>query len=345
MRMISPRHEAVAERPNDGIGNEGSGNYGVSDDGTLAYISTGAVYDNQRLVWISRPGAITPVPLPHRAYENVALSPDGGRAMLQIREGTTRLWIYDFGRGTLAPLGTGAGSSQAPQWTADGTRVIYRGTRQGTRNLYWLPVVGSGAEERLTSKRGVIHTPTSVSSDGRVLLFDETGPDEPEGTGIWVLRLDGDHTPRRLFPLPAAGRNGQLSPDGRWVAYQATVSSRQEIFVAPFSGSGERRLVSTDGGTEPLWSRDGRELFFQSGSRLMGVTVTPGARFSTSPPRPVHEGRFTRTITGNTSFSIARDGTRFLRIQPVGQETSITHIELVLNWFSELRRSPAGRAE
>ncbi len=256
----------------------------MSDDGTLAYLSSGGSYNTQRLVWVGRAGAITPLPLPERAYENVAISPDGGRAVIQIREGTTRLWIYDFARGTLTPLGTGTGSSQSPQWTADGTRVIYRGTRQGTRNLYWMPVDGSGEEERLTSKRGVIQTPTSVSSDGRVLLFDETGPDEPEGAGIWVLRLDGDHTPRRLFPLPATGHDGQLSPDGRWVAYQATVSSRQEIFVAPFPGSGERRLVSTDGGTEPLWSRDGRELFFQSGSRLMGVTVTPGAGVLRQPP-------------------------------------------------------------
>jgi len=333
------------ERPNDGIGNEGSGNYAVSDDGTLAYISSGGSYNKQRLVWVGRAGVSTPLPLPERAYENVALSPDGSRAVIQVREGITRLWLYDFGRGTWTPLGTGTGSSQAAQWTADGMRVVFRGTRQGTRNLYRLPVDGSAGEERLTTKRGVIQTPTSISADGRILLFDETGPEEPEGAGIWILRLDGEPAPRRLFPLPATGHDGQLSPDGRWVAYQATVASRQEIFVAPFSGSGERRLVSTDGGTEPLWSRDGRELFYQSGNRLMGVTVTPGATFSGSPPRIVHEGRFFRTITGNTSFSITRDGSRFLRIQPVDPVPAITHIELVLNWFSELRRRPAERAE
>jgi serine/threonine-protein kinase len=335
----------AVERPNDGIGNEGSGNFGVSDDGTLAYISSGASYNNQRLVWVNRTGMTTPLPLPERAYENVTLSPDGSRAVLQVREGVTRLWIYDFDRGTWTPLGTGPGSSQAAQWSSDGTHLIYRGTRQGTRNLYRLAVDGSGVEQRLTTKRGVIQTPTSVSLDGRILLYDETGPDEPEGAGIWVLRLDGDPTPRRLFPLPATGKDGQLSPDGRWVAFQATVSSRHEIFVAPFTGAGERRLISTDGGTEPLWSHDGRELFYQSGNTLMGVTVTPGSAFSASAPRPVHAGRFFRTITGNTSFSITRDGTRFLRIQPVDQVPAITHIELVLNWFAELRRGTTGRAE
>jgi serine/threonine-protein kinase len=314
----------------------------VSDDGTLAYLVSTGSYNTQRLVWVSRAGAITPLPLAERAYENVAISPAGDRAVVQIREGVTRMWIYDFGRGTLTPIGVATGSSQAAQWTANGARVIFRGTRQGTRNLYWIPVDGSGDEERLTTKPGVIQTPTSVSADGRVLLFDETGPEEPEGAGIWVLGLDGDHTPHRLLPLPASGHDGQLSPDGRWVAYQATVASRQEIFVAPFSGPGARRLVSTDGGTEPLWSRDGRELFFQSGSRLMRVTVTPGATFSASPPQLVHEGRFFRTITGNTSFSITRDGARFLRVQPVDQPPAITHIELVLDWFRALRRRAAG---
>jgi Tol biopolymer transport system component/tRNA A-37 threonylcarbamoyl transferase component Bud32 len=336
---------AAAEQLNDRIGNEGCGNYSVSDDGTLAYLGGGRFSGDHRLVWVDRTGALTPLPLPERIYENAAISPDGDRAVVQIREATTALWIYDFGRGTLTPLNTGAGSSQAPLWTADGRRVIYRGTRQGTRNLYWIPVDGSGGEERLTSKPGVVQTPTSISADGRVLLFDETGLEEPEGAGIWILRLDGDRSTHRLFPLPTAGRDGQLSPDGRWVAYQATVSSRQEIFVSPFSSSGERRLVSTDGGTEPLWSRDGRQLFFQSGTRLMGVTVTPGATFSASPPRLVHEGRFVVSINGNTSFSATKDGARFLRIQPVAEEPAITRVELVLDWFAALNRRARGHAQ
>jgi eukaryotic-like serine/threonine-protein kinase len=327
---------AAAEQPNDGIGNEGCGNYAVSNDGTLAYLGGGRL-SAMRLVWVDRANALAPLPLPERAYENVAISPDGGRAVVQIREGTTRLWIYDFVRGTLTPLGPATGSSQAPLWTPDGTHVIYRGTRQGTRNLYRIPVDGSGEEERLTSKAGVVQSPTSISSDGRLLLFDQTGPTEPGGVGAWVLPLEGDRTPRRLFPLPATGNDAQISPDGRWVAYQAIVSSRAEIFVAPLSGAGERRLVSTDGGTEPLWSRDGRELFFQSGTRLMGVTVTPGATFSASLPRVVHEGRFLKTINGNTSYSITRDGSRFLRIQPVNPEPAIKRIELVLDWFSGLK--------
>jgi hypothetical protein len=335
---------AMPEHTND-AGNEGPGNYTVSRDGTLAFIAGGRTRNAARLVWIDRAGKLVPAPLPERDYENAAISPDGQRAVVQIREGITALWLYDFGRNTLTPIGDRAGSSQSPVWTADGARVIYRGTRAGFRNLYGGPVDGSSNEERLTTKPDVSQTPTSVSPDGHWLLFNENGKLESGGVGIWVMRLDGDRTPHHVFPTQAGESDGQVSPDGRWIAYQAPVSSRQEIYVAPFPGPGPRHQVSTDGGTEPLWSREGRELFFQNGARLMGVTVAPGAAFSASTPHVVHEGRFLKSINGNTDSSITRDGARFLRIQQVEPEHAITHFDLVLNWFDEARRLVPGAAK
>ncbi len=330
----------MSERPSDAIGNEGCGNFAVSEDGTLAYIAGGRIRSATRLAWVDRSGAVEPVALPERLYENAAISPDGSRAIVQIREGTTTLWVFDFERNTLTPIGASAGSSQAPVFTADGTRVIYRATRKGFRNLSWRRVDGAGEEEPLTTKPDVSQTPTSVSSDGRWLVFNESGVQTPGGVGIWRIRLDGDRTPQPLFPAPAGESVGQLSQDGRWIAFQAPVSSRQEIFVAPFPGPGARHQISTVGGTEPLWSRDGRELFFQSGAQLMSVAVTPGAAFSASAPHLVHEGRFFKSINGNTSWSVTPDGKRFLRIQQVVPERAITHLELVLNWFSELKTVP-----
>ena len=332
---------AASEHPSDGGGNEGPGNYLVSDGGTLGYLAGGRTRNATRLAWLDRAGALTLAPMPERNYENAVISPDGTRAIVQIREGTTTLWLYDLGRNTFTPIGNRAVSSQAPLFTKDGARVLYRATRQGYRNIYWRAVDGSGDEERLTTKLDVSQTPTSVSRDGQWLLFNENGAQAPGGVGIWVIRLAGDRTPRQVFTAPDGESDAQFSPDGKWIAYQAPVSSRQEIYVAPFPGPGAKRQVSTEGGQEPLWSRDGRELFFQSGAKLMSVTVTPGAAFAASVPRVVHEGRFVGSINGNTSWTMTPDGARFLRIQRVEPERAITHLELVLNWFAELK-TPAG---
>jgi len=326
---------SMSEHTND-KSNEGSGNYAVSADGTLAYVSGGRSRNSTRLVWIDRSSKQTPLSLSERDYENVMISPDGTRAIVQIREGTTNLWMYDLTLNTLTPLGDTAGSSQSPLWTADGSRIVYRGTRQGFRNLYWRSADGSGVEERLSTKSDATQSPTSVSTDGHWLFFNENSAQAVGGVAIWVMRLDGDRTPHPLFQ--AGESDGQLSPDGKWLAYQAAVSSRQEIYVSPFPGPGARKQVSTDGGSEPLWSRDGRELYFQNGRKLMGVHVTPGAEWSASPPQVVNEGRFPRSSNGNTGWSVARDGTRFLRVQWVEPERAITHVDLVLNWFSELKQ-------
>jgi Serine/threonine protein kinase len=327
---------AMSERINE-IGTEGSGNYAVSGAGTLAYVAGGRSLNAAQLVWTERTGKVEPLPLPERDYENVMISPDGARAIVQIRGGKTELWIYDFARSTITPIGESAGSSQSPLWTADGTHIIYRGTSQGLRNLSWRMADGSGIEERLATKQDAIQTPTSVSSDGHWLVFNENSAQEPGGVNIWLMQLDGDRTPRHFFTAPAGESDGQFSPDGKWLAYQASVSSRQEIYVSPFPGPGPRRQVSMDGGIEPLWSRDGRELFFQNGSKLMSASVSPGTEWSASQPHVVHEGGFVRGPTGNTSWSITRDGTRFLHVQLVESDRAITHVELVLNWFSELK--------
>jgi len=324
-------------RTNDSGWNEGAGNYAVSSDGTLVYLAGGGRRNASRLVWVDRAGKVEAPPLPERNYESVALSPDGKRAIAQIREGTIGFWMYDIGRTTLTPLGASAGSSQSPVWTPDGARIIYRGTRKGLRSIYWRPADGSGEEELLSAKPGVIQSPSSISPDGRLLVFNESGPQEAGGNGVYVMPLDGNRTPRHLFPRPAGEQNGQVSPDGKWIAYEATVSSRFEIFVSAFPDPGPRHQISTAGALDPVWSHDGRELFFQQGARLMSVGVTLGAAFSATTPRLVHEGRFLPTANNRTSWSITPDGSRFLRLQRVEPERAVTQVNLILNWFGELK--------
>ena len=332
----------VGERPAM-LGNEGVGNYAVSTNGTLIYVPGSRSLNANRLVWVDRAGKVDVPALPERDYEGVVLSPDGTRALVQLREGMTALWTYDIPRNTLTPIAPNAGSSQAPLWTLDGKRVIYRSTQKGLRNLFWRPVDGSGGEERLLTKADVSQAATSISPDGRWLLFNENGSAEVSGVGIWMMSLDGAHEVRPLFEHGGGEQDGQISPDGKWIAYQVSVSARWEIYVAPFPGPGPRRQISVDGGGEPLWSRDGHELFFQNGATLMTTNVTLGTTFSAGTPRPLYDGRFIKTVNGNTPWVVTADGKRFLRIQQVEPERAITSLDIVLNWFTELKPLLAGK--
>ena len=330
---------------------EGASAYALSTDGTLAYLPGGPTRRAQRVVWVDRDGRVEPLPLPERDYQSVTISPDGRQAIVQFEEGTGGLWLYDFARQTLSPFATTGGSSQAPAWSPDGQRVYYRGTRAGFRNIFFKAADGSGEEGRLTTKADVVQTPTSVSPDGRWLLFDEAKQAAGE---IWLVPLSGVRSPAAEADRPASadepaprivayGRNGQFSPDGKWIAYVSLESGRDEIYVQPFPGPGPRQLVSTDGAQSPLWSRDGTELFFATPDELMAVDVTTTPAFSASAPRVVFEGRYREAVNGNTPYGVSADGKRFLRVQQAQPERAVTRIDVVLNWFAELERAAAGK--
>jgi eukaryotic-like serine/threonine-protein kinase len=319
--------------------NEGAADYAVSTNGTLAYVAGGAARYAQRVVWVDGSGGIEPLPMPERDYEAVALSPDRKRAVVQIREGAMGLWLFDLERKTLTPFAASGGSSQAPVWTPDSRRIIYRGTRAGTRNLYWKFADGSGDEERLTIKEDVVQTPASVSPDGKWLVYGEAGG-ASVGAGVWAMRLNPDQgASPEARELVREAWNGQISPDGRWMAFQSATSGQLEVYVVPFPGPGPRVPVSVNGGENPLWSADGRELFYTNGNRMMAVAIAPGTAFSVSAPRQLFEGRYRPGSNSVTPFSVTtKDRVRFLRVQQVQPDLAVTRIEIVLNWIRQLRQ-------
>jgi Tol biopolymer transport system component len=322
---------------------EAASAYAVSDNGTLVYLAGGPARTKNRVLWVDRTGKTEALPLPEKEYESVAISPDGRKAVVQVLEGTVTLWMLDLERQATTPFLVSGGSSQAPVWTADGKRVIYRATRKGFRNIYWKSSDGTGAEERLTSREGVVQTPSSVSSDGKWLLFTEAGG--PGGNGIWALGLDapagstggGDRAPRPFLPPGEFGTNGHFSPDGRWVAYLSAVSGRREVYVRPFPGPGPRTQVSTMGADQPRWSRDGRELYFSAlDGSILAADVSIGSAFTAGVPHVLHEGHYKDQVNANTAFDVTRSG-RFLMVQQGQIQNAVTHIDVVLNWFSQLR--------
>jgi len=316
---------------------EGIAAYVQSANGTLAYLSGGQARRAQRLLWVDRAGATEALPLPEREYHSVAVSPDGSRAIVQLEDGVNGLWLYDFARRTLTPFANSGGSSQAPVWTPDGKRVIYRGTRAGFRNLFWKAADGTGEEERLTTKADVVQTPTAVSPDGRWLVYDETGR-PPAGVEIWRMALDEGE---RTAAFVVQGSDGQISPDGAWMAYQSLVSERYEIYVQPFPGPGALQPISTGGAQAPLWSHDGSELFFTTLDALLAVDIRTTPSFSAGTPHVLVEGRYRTSANGNTPYSVSADGQRFLRVQQVQPARAVTHIDLVLDGLAELRQAAA----
>ncbi|HEV8200881.1 MAG TPA: protein kinase [Candidatus Polarisedimenticolia bacterium] len=336
--------------------NEGSSAYDVSASGTLVYLPGGAGRYLQRIVWTDHAGRTEPLPLPERDYGSVALSPDGRRAAVQVSEGTIGIWIYDFEHQTFTPFPTGPGSSQAPVWTPDGRRILYRATRHGQRDIYIKAADGTGDEVRLTAGVGRALTPTSISPDGQWLVFSGLRAMMGGESMIWRLRLDhagepggagqpgGAAQPEPMLPLSPARVNGaQVSPDGRSMSYASDISGRMEIYVMPFPGPGASQQISVDGGYESLWARDGRTLFFQNNAVLMAVDVAPGTPPRFGRPRRLYEGRYRRSPNGNTPWSLSPDSQRFLRIQQAQSDPPTDRIDVVLGWGEQVSRGAAGR--
>jgi len=280
---------------------------------------------------VDRNGKIQALPAPPRAYMTPRLSPDGQQVTIWSTEAV--VLIYDLPRGTLTRA-VPEGTSSFPIWTPDGKRLTYRAARAGTRNLFWKAADGTGAEERLTIGENP-QAPGSWSPDGQVLAFYDASPSS--GQDIWLLRLS-DRKQQPLLQTPFIERDPQFSPDGRWLAYRSDESGRNEIYVQPYPGPGGRSQVSIEGGTEPVWNPNGRELFYRNGDKLMAVDITTQPTFSAGQPKLLFEGSYLLALGYAPGYDVSPDGQRFL--MAIGSEpgASDTQINVVLDWFEDLKR-------
>ena len=307
--------------------------FSVSESGSLVYIPGGL--SQRTLVWVDRQGAVEPLAAPPRVYDDPRLSPDGQRLAVQIGpEGNSDIWIYDIPRGTLTRLTFEGGD--IPRWMPDGKRVAFGSRRAGgPENLFWKAADGSGPAEQLTeSERRQL--PSSWSPDGQVLAFGELHP--TTGYEIWVLPLQGERKPRPFLQTQFSERAPVFSPDGHWLAYTSNESGRSEVYVQPYPGPGGKWQISNEGGNEPLWAKNGRELFYRDGDKMMAVPVTTQPTFRAGAPTLLFEGQYHNDFNWSPpNYDVTPDGQRFLMIQP-GEQEAATQINVVLNWFEELKR-------
>jgi eukaryotic-like serine/threonine-protein kinase len=318
----------------------GAAQYSISQTGSLVYIS-GAVQSAQsRLVWVSRNGAEQPLGAPAHAYAFPRISPDGRRVAVGITEQEAQTWLYDLSRETLTRLTFEGNYNLVAVWTPDGERIAFESNKEGPQNLFWQLADGSGGLERLTTSE-FLHAPTSWSPDGQLLAFFEVNPTTQRD--IWVLRMS-DRKAQPFLRTQFDEAVPRFSPDGRWLAYISNESGRYEIYVQPYPGPGGKSQISTEGGTEPAWNPNGRELFYRSRDKMMAVDIATQPSFAAGKPHMLFEGRYEPAPFPNTDYDVSLDGQRFLMLKPSEQEQAApTQINVVLNWLEELkRRVPAG---
>ena len=214
--------------------------------------------------------------------------------------------------------------------------------KEGQRNLFWQLADGSGGLERLATSE-FVQIPGSWSPDGQLLAFSEVNV--TTGYDIWVLRLS-DRKAQPFLQTQFNEAAPQFSSDGHWLAYASDESGRKEIYVQPYPGPGGKWQISTEGGVEPLWNRNGRELFYRSGKKMMAVEIATKPSFSAGTPKMLFEGEYQSLLTISTpNYDVSPDGQRFLMLKPAEQtQTAPTQINVVLNWFEELKQKvPTGK--
>jgi Tol biopolymer transport system component len=210
------------------------------------------------------------------------------------------------------------------------------------RAIYWKNGDGSGEQELLATVSNHIHL-SSVSRDGKWLAY--TQYESETRADIYLLPLAGDspvspgagRKPQVFLKTPFNERDGKISPDGRWLAYASDETGRDEIYVQTIPPGGGKWQVSVDGGFGPLWAANGKELFYRSENKVMVVSYTSAPAFSPSPPQKLFDGRFEVHPRREGSYDISPDGKRFLMIKQVGQESGINRLNIVLNWYEDLK--------
>ncbi len=322
----------------------GAAQFAVSSTGTLVYLPASATTGSQRILALAdRQGTIEPLSLPPLPYRHPRVSPDGRQIAFETNDGANSMvWLSELKVGAAARRFTFGGQNAAPTWSRDGRYVIFQSDREGDRGLFRQPADGGPAERLTKADRGIAHRAEDVTPDGRTLSFTADGD-------LWTVALDGGSQPKPLVRMPSSERYAAFSRDGRWFAYTSNeVGGRDQVFVQAFPPTGAKYQISTNGGRAPLWSPDGKELFYgtvtdggdEPVGNLVSVPVRTAPTFSFGSPVPVS---IRQVFLGDRYYDFTPDGKQFIVVmradaQAGANRVAAEQIHVVLNWSEELKQ-------
>jgi len=301
--------------------------FSATDTGLLAAQSSGGV-SLSKLAWFDRRGTeLNAVGKPD-AYANVSLSPNGKSAAVDITDvgnGNADVWVVDLERGNSKRLTFDPSVDAMPVWSPDGGRLIFSSSRQHTFDLYWKDSNGA-AEEKLIEHGEADRYACDWSRDGKYLLH-------VQGSDLWVMSMP-EMQSRLLLKAPATIKNGQFSPDGKWVAYASNETGKWEVYVTSFPEAKGKWQVSSGGGDQPRWRADGKELFFlSSDGKMMAARVKGGANFDAGTAMTLFQASAREMVATSEQimYDVSKDGQRFL-INTQVKNTEARPMSVVLNW-------------
>ena len=330
----------------DEVGPEGSRYVGVSasHNGTLVYAPDSSRAPRQ-LMWFDRTGRDLGTLGEATQYSNPALSADEKRVALALGSGSREnprsdIWIVDLARDLRSPLTVDPGIDRSPVWSPDGTRIAFSGERSGKNSLRQKSVDGTAGDELLLESpdKALAMSPTDWSSDGRFIAYTLIGS-FPRRLDVWALPLFGDRKP---FPLAATAfveNAAVFSPNGRWIAYISDEAGRPNVYVQPFPAGGAKRQVSRNGGGQPVWRSDGKELFFiDTEGNMMAAPIDATGQFEVGTPQVLFPAIHPSALAlGIRQYAVTRDGKRFLvNVRP--QRSAVTPMTVVVNWTATIQK-------
>jgi Tol biopolymer transport system component len=331
----------------------GAGQFSFSRTESLVYRSGRVSAKSYPLSWLDNSGKTKVLLATPGFYVAPRFSPDGQRvAVSQILANERRILVYDWQRDATSRLAFDAPLAAYPTWSPDAKHIVIRFSSAGGYTLGWIRADGAGDTQHLLDSKNIV-TPYSFFPDGRRLAYYENDP--ANGIDLWTLPLDvsdPDHPkagkPEPFLRTPANERNPAVSPDGLWISYASDESGRFEVYVRPFPGPGGKWQISSAGGRLPIWSRKGRELYFQNlDNRIMVADYeAKNGSFDAGKPR-LWSDQQVHDISGILNYDLAPDGERFAifpELKAPAEDKGAVRVTFLLNFLDELRRrAPAGK--